>query len=338
MTRRIVKVNLMSVATAVAILAICSDLHAQRRPFQLGGPRGLTAGGGQGFRLGGNFGIRAGGGQGTTIGGPNFGMHFGNGRGAHFGGPNFGMQFGGGQGVQIGRLNGNQAYPQQSTAYPQGTVYPQNQTQIQPQQPTLAPQVPTNASQTGINQSNAYAEQVYGQSTVQPTTATNDVARANVEKQSTRTANQTSLFKDMIRVTLPETAKTRMNYTLNGTRFALGPGDSINMAGKQSWTIGFSPSKSSGIKEYTLDQPGQFLFQKTDAGWDLVRADSSAAETTDSEIPLPDVSATESSKIETPKPVTESEPASVLERVDADKNDSDVEPPVGKDKEDIDRH
>ncbi len=323
MTGRVGKFNLISVVTIVAILVICADLYAQRQPFQLGGPR---------------FGIRAGGGQGTTIGGSVFGMHFGAGRGAHFGGPNFGMQFGGGQGVQIGRLNyRNQTYPQRyysQPVYPQGTVYPQNQ----PQQPTLAPQVPTNPPQSGINQSNAYAEQVYGQATVQPTTATNDVARANMEKQSTRTANQTSLAKDMIRVTLPETAETRMNYTLNGTRFELGPGDSINMAGKQSWIIGFSPSKSAGIKEYTLDQPGQFLFEKTDAGWDLIRVDSSAPETTRVETPQPDVSAKEDPQTETQAPIIKGEPASVLERVASDKNDSDVEPPVGKDKEDIDRH
>ena len=118
MTRRKVRFNSMSVITAIAVFAICSDLHAQRRPFQIGNI--FSAGGGQGVRIGGNFGMHFGGGQGATFGGPNFGMQFGGGRGAHFGGQNFGMQFGGGQGAQIGRLNGvPNSYPNSYPATPQ---------------------------------------------------------------------------------------------------------------------------------------------------------------------------------------------------------------------------
>ena len=119
------------------LLVISSTAEAQRRPIHIGGPNGLTMGGGMGFMLGGRngvhfgggqgarfgppeLGMHFGGGQGARFGTPNFGMHFGGGRGAHFGGPNFGMQFGGGNGVQIGPIN--------PPVYGQGNIYVQPQT------------------------------------------------------------------------------------------------------------------------------------------------------------------------------------------------------------------
>ena len=88
---------------------------------------------------------------------------------------------------------------------------------------------------------------------------------------------------------------------------------------KQAWTVGFSPSESAETKEYTLDQPGQFLFQKTDAGWDLIRVVSPSVETTKVEKPQPEVPATEVPQTKTQETGTEGEPTSVLERVDSDK-------------------
>ena len=70
---------------------------------------------------------------------------------------------------------------------------------------------------------------------------------------------------------LPATAEEPFDYRLNGTPYRLQPGREIQLPGNQRWTVRFSPGNQQPERSVSMDQPGRYLFMKSDQGWNLVR-------------------------------------------------------------------
>ncbi len=77
-----------AVACAFLVVQVDSEVNAQRRPFQIGGSRGVVIGGGMGLRIGGQNGVQFGGGEGTDLGLRRRGFSLGEGRVRGSGQPN----------------------------------------------------------------------------------------------------------------------------------------------------------------------------------------------------------------------------------------------------------
>lgn len=69
---------------------------------------------------------------------------------------------------------------------------------------------------------------------------------------------------------LPASAKEPFDYRLNGTPYRLKPGREIHLQGNQRWTVRFSPGNQQPERSVSMEQPGRYVFRKSDQGWDLV--------------------------------------------------------------------
>ena len=66
-------------------------------------------------------------------------------------------------------------------------------------------------------------------------------------------------------------AKDPLEYRLNGTPFRLNPGREVKLPNNQRWTVRFSPGKQQPDRSVILDEPGRYVFRKSEQGWDLIR-------------------------------------------------------------------
>ncbi len=233
--------------TAILTVLICSsDVQAQRRPIQIGGPNGIIMGGGMGFKVGGRNGVHFGGGQGARFGPSQFGMQFGGGQGARFGGQNLGMQFGGGQGARFGNQNNPQMQFGAGQGAKIGPVQFGGRLRNNPAQPSII--TPTPIKPTDSNQP---------------------------QPNSTPTAPSIAPENNgPINIRFPETATEPLEYSLNGSQFQFQPGAKINLRNDHRWDLRFASGQGNNVRRYAQLTPGNYVIRQTASGWQLFNEQS----------------------------------------------------------------
>lgn len=72
-----------------------------------------------------------------------------------------------------------------------------------------------------------------------------------------------------IRIICPESFTIPINYSLNGVRYTLQPGQYQTLANDRPWTIQFDRGGEYGFARYGLT-PGAYEFSATERGWELL--------------------------------------------------------------------
>jgi hypothetical protein len=75
-----------------------------------------------------------------------------------------------------------------------------------------------------------------------------------------------------IKITNPATNQAALNYTLDGTAYAIQPGYSQDFREDRAWEIKFSRGANLDQARYGL-QSGLYTFTSTDHGWELYRSE-----------------------------------------------------------------
>ena len=66
----------------------------------------------------------------------------------------------------------------------------------------------------------------------------------------------------------PNESRRSLFYTVNGSNFQLSPGNSLRMKAGQTWKIGVKDGRGKR-REYLLDEPKEYVFEKSGSGWVL---------------------------------------------------------------------
>jgi Ni/Co efflux regulator RcnB len=71
-------------------------------------------------------------------------------------------------------------------------------------------------------------------------------------------------------VVCPDSISTPINYSLNGVRYTLRPGEWQSLVNDRSWVVQFDRGGEYGLARYGLT-PGTYEFTATPQGWELLR-------------------------------------------------------------------
>lgn len=82
-----------------------------------------------------------------------------------------------------------------------------------------------------------------------------------------------------ITIANPSDSGGEVSYALNGTPYAIKPGQTQTIQNDRPWTIAFGSGGAVGDIRYSLN-PATYRFKVTKAGWNLFKAEE-PAETTD---------------------------------------------------------